>query len=475
MHNLPVHWSEGLFLQPHHLQAAERYWAEALQTSEQWDHAYEYGLRRLDFSHEAIANQQFQLNVCHARMKDGTLVSLDPGQELDRVDLKEAFAKESVVRVFLAVPKMKMGRPNVATAAADQGKLRYLETRQTVQDESAGGNDQEIPFRELNVRLLLSTDDTAGYEILPVAQVQRAGEKAAAPQLDTGYIPPVLAIDAWPPLGRDIVRAIYDILGRKIEVLGEQVVSRGLTLANLEPGDLDRLLMLAELNAAYSTLGVLAFASGVHPLLAYTELVRIVGQLSIFSPERRPPEIPQYDHDDLARIFYWVKRQIETLLDYVRGPVYEQRYFVGEGYGMRVSIESRWLEPDWQWYVGVHRGTLSDRDCLVMLSPGNLNWKLGSSRQVEAMFQYGQVSLELKPLGQAPGALPRGSWLYFEVTRGNAAWKDVLETQTVAMRLQDRLIVNRESLQGSRSLVVALGGKQFPLQFALFAVPKQPS
>jgi type VI secretion system protein ImpJ len=142
---------------------------------------------------------------------------------------------------------------------------------------------------------------------------------------------------------------------------------------------------------------------------------------------------------------------------------------------MRVSIESRWLEPDWQWYVGVHRGTLTDRDCLVMLSPGNLNWKLGSSRQVEAMFQYGQVSLELKPLGQAPGVLPRGPWLYFEVTRGNAAWKDVLETQTLAMRLQDRLIVNRESLQGSRSLVVAAGGKQFPLQFALFAVPKQPS
>jgi len=474
MHNLPVHWSEGLFLQPHHLQAADRYWAEALQTSAQWDHAYEYGLRRLEFSHEAIANQQFQLNVCHARMKDGTLVSLDPGQEPDRVELKEAFAKEGVVRVFLAVPKLKMGRPNVATAAsADQGKLRYLETRQTVQDESAGGSDQEIAFRDMNVRLLLSTDETAGYELLPIAQVQRAGEKAAAPQLDTGYIPPVLAIDAWPPLGRDIVRAIYDILGRKIEVLGEQVVSRGLTMANLEPGDLDRLLMLAELNAAYSTLGVLAFASGVHPFVAYTELVRIVGQLSIFSPQRRPPEIPQYDHDDLARIFYWVKRQIETLLDYVRGPVYEQRYFVGEGYGMRVSIESRWLEPDWQWYVGVHRGTLSDRDCLVMLSPGNLNWKLGSSRQVEAMFQYGQVSLELKPLGQAPGALPRGPWLYFEVARGNAAWKDVLETQTVAMRLQDRLIVNRDSLQGSRSLVVALGGKQFPLQFSLFAVPKQ--
>jgi len=51
MYNLPVHWSEGLFLQPHHLQAADRYWTETLQTSEQWDHPYYYGLRTLDFSH----------------------------------------------------------------------------------------------------------------------------------------------------------------------------------------------------------------------------------------------------------------------------------------------------------------------------------------------------------------------------------------------------------------------------------------
>ena len=50
----------------------------------------------------------------HARLRDGTLIAIDPGAELDRLDLKEAFAKESVVRVFLAVPKLKLGAANVA-------------------------------------------------------------------------------------------------------------------------------------------------------------------------------------------------------------------------------------------------------------------------------------------------------------------------------------------------------------------------
>ena len=470
MRNLPVHWHEGLFLQPHHLQAADRYWSEALQTSEQWDLQYNYGVRRLEFSREAIGNYQFQVNVCHARMKDGTLVALDPGQEPDRVDLKEAFAGQTKILVYLAVSKLSLGRPNVASTRA--GQARYVDIKQPVQDESAGGNEQEVALRDLNVRVMLSTQDLAGYEVLPIAQVERAGEKEAAPQLDVSYIPPVLAIDAWPPLGRDIVRAIYDIIGKKIEVLSEQVVNRGISLVSQEPGDMDRLMMLAQLNAAYATLHVLTFASGVHPLTAYLELVRIVGQLSIFGVQRRPPEIPPYDHDDLAKIFYWVKQQIEMLLQSIRDYEYEQRFFVGDGHAMKVSLESRWLGADWQWYVGVMRGGLTPEQCIALLSPGALNWKLGSSRQVEALFKYGQIGLQLTPLAQAPRALPPSKeWVYYQVSRGNAAWKDVLETQTLAMRLQEKLIVNLESLQGDRKLIVSHGGKQSPLQFALFAVP----
>ena len=75
MRNLPVHWYEGLFLRPQHFQAAERSWTEALQTSDRYDHHYPYGLRRFAFSEEAIGNYQFQVLVCEARMRDGTLLA----------------------------------------------------------------------------------------------------------------------------------------------------------------------------------------------------------------------------------------------------------------------------------------------------------------------------------------------------------------------------------------------------------------
>ncbi len=37
MQYLPVHWYEGLFLRPHHFQAADRHLAELLHTSLEFD------------------------------------------------------------------------------------------------------------------------------------------------------------------------------------------------------------------------------------------------------------------------------------------------------------------------------------------------------------------------------------------------------------------------------------------------------
>ena len=49
-----------------------------------------------------------------APLKDGTLIRLGSGQEPDRVDLTEAFDKSAAVTVYLAVPKLALGRRTVA-------------------------------------------------------------------------------------------------------------------------------------------------------------------------------------------------------------------------------------------------------------------------------------------------------------------------------------------------------------------------
>jgi Bacterial Type VI secretion, VC_A0110, EvfL, ImpJ, VasE len=123
----------------------------------------------------------------------------------------------------------------------------------------------------------------------------------------------------------------------------------------------------------------------------------------------------------------------KTRLNALRTYEFEQRYFVGMGLGMQVTLDTKWFESNWQWYVGVHKGELTDQECHELLS-SKLDWKLGSRRQVESLFTKGAEGLNLTPLQRLPRALPVSrDWIYFEVSRGNNAWKDVHNDQSLAI------------------------------------------
>ena len=74
MRYLPVHWSEGMFLRPHHFQASERHWAEYVSLQLAARDPCGYGIVKLDIDPVALANRQFEIRACRAVLRDGTLV-----------------------------------------------------------------------------------------------------------------------------------------------------------------------------------------------------------------------------------------------------------------------------------------------------------------------------------------------------------------------------------------------------------------
>ncbi|MEL6109269.1 MAG: type VI secretion system baseplate subunit TssK [Planctomycetota bacterium] len=482
MQNESVAWLEGMFLRPHHMQSAERSIEENARQQVALGQGYSYGLRHISFSRDAIANGQFELSECQARLRDGTVIWIDSSSQPDRVelgksgkvsrDLADSFDQMESIDVFLAVPKLRLGRAN--TLAESGGQHRFIRREASVPDENAGANDQEISMRSLNVQLLLGTDNLAGYETLPIARIKRSGAAEAAPQLDADYIPPVLGCDAWPELARDYVRAVYDIIGQKIDVLSSQVITRGIMQGAPEAGDINRLMMLMALNTGYATLRSLAFAQGVHPLTAYTALCQIVGSLSLFRSDRRPGEIPLYDHDDLARIFQWVREEIRSLITEVQEYKFERRDFVGAGRGQEVTLDQQWMGQGWEWYIGVQHERITSKQCRDFLVPGRLDWKLGKSEKVDFMFRYRAPGLsitETKP----PRALPQGdNWLFYSVNRSGPAWEDLRsdDSPRLGVRFKEELIANLDALQGKKELQINVDGVEGTLRLSLFAVPE---
>src|SRR5947209_15894977 len=309
-----VHWHEGMFLRPHHFQAAQRHSSHLTHTSAKWDLHYNWGLRSVELDQEALANHRLVIRSLQARLRDGTLVSVPEDGTLPALDLRPGLETGNAFTVLLAVPVLSVGRANVSRTT-DGKSGRYLLDMQELEDENTGINPQPVQVRLLNLHLLLSDQDQSGYEVLPVARVEKSSRADNAPQLDLTYIPPVLACDAWQPLAAGILQSVYDRIGRLMKDKAQQVVARGISLDSQAQGDAVILARLRAYNEAYALLGVLAFAQGVHPLPAYLELCRLVGQLAVFGETAVTPDLPAYDHDDLGGCFYRVRMYIDELLD----------------------------------------------------------------------------------------------------------------------------------------------------------------
>jgi type VI secretion system protein ImpJ len=460
-----------MFLRPHHFQTEQRYWLHAQHRNSKWDLHHNWGIGAIALDADALANQRCVIHSLTARLRDGTLICVPEDGSLPEVEVKNALDQSAQVTLYLALPLVDLARANAAPGQGSEGE-RYRVDTQELEDENSGVNPQPIQVRHLNLRLLLSTQDRAGFEVIPIARIERSERADAPPQLDVTYIPPLLSCDAWQPLDVGIMKSVYHRIGKKIEVIANQVVSLGISYESNSQGDSILLAQLAVLNRAHARLRVLAFAQGIHPLTAYLELCELVGELSIFGPTRRPPELPTYDHDDLGGCFYRVKRYLDDLLDLLVEPVYKERPFVGVGMRMQVAMESAWLEPNWSMFIGMHSPLSTDVAVRLMTVPGQFDMKIGSSSRVDAIFRLGRAGLKFEYQPIPPRTLPaQPGLIYFQIRRDtrDEEWQNVQRSLTLALRFNENFVEG--GIQGQRTLKMKVGTASAPIQFTLYLVP----
>lgn len=467
-----VHWHEGMFLRPHHLQAAERHVSYLDQLGAKFDLHYNWGIRSIELDMDALANYRLVVRSLRARFRDGTVVSIPEDGALPAVDLKPAFEAESNVTVFLAIPVLQIGHANVSAGGRQDG-TRYFVENQDYEDENTGVNPQPIQIRVLNLTFLFSNQPQAGYEVLPMARLRKADRAEATPELDTTWFPPLLACDAWKTLQDGILEYMFDRIGKRVAFLSELIVNRGITFDSTSQGDALLFNQLRVFNEAYAVLGTQVFAKGVHPLASYLELCRLIGQLAIFGPTRRTPDLPRYDHDDLATCFYRLRQYFDEYSQSAGEPSYKERPFTGAGLRMQVTLEPSWLEAANQVFVGV-RSRFSAEDCVRLLTKaGQLEMKIGSSDRVDEIYRMGLPGLRFGHAPKPPRALPQMTNLvYFQVQRDSQQqeWLHVQKSLTLAVRLNEHLIVG--NIQGQRVLTIRSGGQTATMEFTLYVLPQ---
>jgi predicted component of type VI protein secretion system len=201
----PIHWYEGLFLQPHHLQSLQRYVIDKFALERRVCWSYPYGVVEAKLSDDQLENMRVSFDRLRAIMPSGFEVNVPENTILPSLDIKEAFASSSgPLTISLGVPVWSASRGNVVERGP-QEDWRVKRTYRVVEverpDENTGHNPQPILVRQINARLLLDNDDRSDLEVLPLLRiVHPAGEDIGLPRRDAAYIPACFVIGGSPVL-----------------------------------------------------------------------------------------------------------------------------------------------------------------------------------------------------------------------------------------------------------------------------------
>src|SRR4051794_3382275 len=115
----PVHWHEGLFLQPHHLQTMQHHLLERYNAERKLSFIFPYGVIDMKMSADALENMLVRFDRLRVIMPSGLEVSFPDNADLPSLDIKQAFeASSNAFTVSLAVPLWYATRANAVDLAA---------------------------------------------------------------------------------------------------------------------------------------------------------------------------------------------------------------------------------------------------------------------------------------------------------------------------------------------------------------------
>jgi len=345
-----VHWHEGLFLQPHHLQVMQRYLLNRHARERALAWAYPYGLVQAKLSSDALENLVVQFDRLHVIMPSGLEVLLPEDAEVPALNIKQQFETgKGSFTILLGVPLWYASRANVVEGSnKDDWQIKRLYRTAEIErpDENTGENPNPVLVRRVNARLLLETEDRSDMEVLPLLRISHAtGQEVGLPRQDAGYVPACLVLNGSPVL-RDLVRDLSSQVEASRKELLIQLTRGGFSIDTMRGVQFEQVIRLQTLSRFAGRLPSLVKAPVVTPFQMYLELRDLLGELAAMYPAQDVFDVVDYDHDNPILAFKDLSAKIRSLLRGAVVPNFISVPFVHEGNFMVAALtDTSWASP----------------------------------------------------------------------------------------------------------------------------------
>jgi type VI secretion system protein ImpJ len=425
----PVIWTKGTFLNPQHLQAQDAY-LEALLHFKLDALVYQpWGFGRLALERHQLSGGIVQITECSGMFPDGLLFDIPTIDAAPAArDIKPYLTGDrNSALIYLTIPAYRNGAVNVCAPSATV-EARYRAEFELVRDENTGKSEQPVPVARKNFRILVGDEAREAGSSLAIARVRRTA--AGAFELDPDYVPPVLDFRASGLLLAIAREMVERLVARSTEIAGTRR-RRNQGLADFTSSDIAHFWLLYTLNSHLPALRHFYETRGGHPEALYLELSSLAAELTTFSHELTPIDLPLYDHQDLSGCFRELRTELKRLLDTVA-----PRNFVALPLKpTRPSVYTTALDdPKYLASSRLYLAFASSAEKRDVIEKTPQLVKLASAGGMEHLIRQALPGIPLSHTSSPPGLIAlKPGFEYFLISQSGPGWEAVRRDQNFAV------------------------------------------
>ena len=422
-----VVWTEGLFLQPQHLQQQERRFEHLLAQHTADLAPLSWGFAELEIDDSALALGKLVLARARGTLPDGTrfdIPRVDPAPAaLDiAADARDEF-------IVLALPFARSDAVDFDHDGDAASMARHAIEEIEIRDTALPGERwAPVQIGRPRFRLLPTRRGTEGFVCLGVAQVlERRADGSVV--LHRDYLAPSLRVGAAPAL-QTLVQDILGLLHQRGEVLAQRLAHPG----RGGVAEIAEVLNLQAINRHEPVFAHFAAQPSLHPEALYRAMLSLAGDLATFdAPRRRVAQFTPYLQDDLRSSFASVTNELRRLLSLVLEQGAVPIELQVRSYGVRVAIirDVNLLKAA-SFVLAV--SAQMPAEALRSRFPAQV--KVGPAERIRDLVNLQLPGIALNALPVAPRQIPfHAGFAYFELDRGGELWRELEKSGGLALHV----------------------------------------
>ena len=446
-----VHWGQGAFLSPQHLQAQDT-WQRAGR------HALHLRLTPFPWGYEALRLREDALGSGIVDVENFVMVTRE-GERLIGGSIQTAPGNTRVLQRNIAELKVAnndpislwlvFNRERALQGLAARESERLLARHALATENMADPYDPQAPEADVDFLLyqpniVTSLDENAEVIVRSSDSYKFAELLPAGPgkfKLSPDYIPPTTAINASHNLAR-WTRALRDLLVSRGQDFASTKRQRGIRAASTSAQEVMRVVMMQTFGRYITLFQEHARLGNVGAYAMYQDLRSLVAEFSVFSEDigyfgelankPRETELPDYDHEDLRRCYRIGFDRAEALIKALTVGAEVGITLAYDGRFYRADLPANLFENDKTRFYLAFESEQKGAELFARLSRTG---KIASMDEMPRLLSAALFGLKIDLLPVPPEELPQKSpnTTYFLVDTTHPFWQMIKNGRNIAV------------------------------------------